>query len=404
MTTNTLDTALAGPLRLHTPRGLLRLVTEYFLWLPIGGLAALLWANLAPESYFAVTHRLAFPVNQIGMALFFALIAQEIIEAVLPGGMLHTWRRWLFPIVGAAGAAGGGAMVYLAYVQWKYELLLWEGWPVAVAIDLAFVYVLVRALFGRHPALPFALVVAVCANAAGAALLAAREPVIDPRPEHATLLAAALGIAWIMRLSRVTSVWAYLAVCGPIAWWALYRTGINPALSLVPIVPFLQHTARAGVLFEERPHSAHDSPRHLEHVLKYPIHVALFLFGLVNAGVLIRGYGTGTWAVLLASLVGKPLGLLGGVALATAIGLHWPKGLRWRDLVVVSLATSGGFATALFIATAVYPTGPALGELKLGVIGSGVGVLGALAAARWGRVRTRRAPRHHRHAHGHGRA
>ena len=39
------------------------------------------------------------------------------------------------------------------------------------------------------------------------------------------------------------------------------------------------------------------------------------------------------------------------------------------------MATSGGFATALFFATAVYPVGPLLGELKLGVIASGIGVV-----------------------------
>jgi hypothetical protein len=51
---------------------------------------------------------------------------------------------------------------------------------------------------------------------------------------------------------------------------------------------------------------------------------------------------------------------------------------------VVALATAGGFAFALFFATAVYPMGPILSELKLGAIVSGLGVpLTVLAAWRW---------------------
>ena len=34
-------------------------------------------------------------MNEVLMAFFFALIAQEIVEAVLPGGPFHSWRRWM---------------------------------------------------------------------------------------------------------------------------------------------------------------------------------------------------------------------------------------------------------------------------------------------------------------------
>ena len=47
----------------------------------------------------------------------------------------------------------------------------------------------------------------------------------------------------------------------------------------------------------------------------------LFLFGVVNAGVLLRGADTGTSAVLIAALLGRPLGVLGAVALGVALGL-----------------------------------------------------------------------------------
>jgi NhaA family Na+:H+ antiporter len=395
MTTDALKHQLTAALDRDWPRELLQFATDHFLLLPIGGLIALVWANTAPESYFSLAQELRFVVNDIGMALFFALIAQEIFEAVMPGGALHTWRRWTLPIIAAAGATGGSAAVYLAYVTGTHEVVLTAGWPVAAAIDLAFVYMLVKSIFPRHPAIPFVLLVATSANVFGVAAVASRAPFVDVQPAGAMWMIAAISIAFIMRIWKVRSFWPYLLVCGPLAWWALYFGGLNPALALVPIVFFVPHAPRSLTLFEDRPHSRHDSPRHLEHVLKYPVHIVLFLFGLVNAGVLISGYGTGTWALLTAALIGKPLGLLIATAAAVALGLHLPRGLHWADLGVISLATCGGFAFALFFAIAVYPLGPVVNELKIGAILSGVGVPLTIAVA-WLFGVGRFKPSHHR--------
>jgi NhaA family Na+:H+ antiporter len=365
-------------------KSLLRVTVDHFLLLPIGGLLALVWANAAPESYFSMTQPLAFWVNDVLMALFFALVAQEVYEEVMPGGALHSWRKWTLPVVAAAGSIAGAALVYLVYVNWQYELVLQDGWPIATAIDVAVVYVLVRSLFKRHAAVPFVLLVAVAANVVGLVAVASRQDLVDVQLGGVTILIVALGLAAVMRILKIKSFWPYLLVAGPLIWWSLYVVGINPALALVPIVPFMHHTPRPLIVFADPPHSAHQSKRHFEHVFRYPVHVALFLFGIVNAGVLLSGYGTGTWAVLAAALVGKPLGLMAGAWLGVAAGLHLPRGLHWRDLAVVGLATAGGFAFALFFATAVYPMGPILGELKLGAIVSGIGVpLTVLAAWRW---------------------
>ena len=80
---------------------------DHFLLLPIGGLVAIVWANTGPESYFTSAHNFAFVVNEVGMALFFALVAQEVVEEVIPGGALHTWRRWTLPPRSGAPARSG---------------------------------------------------------------------------------------------------------------------------------------------------------------------------------------------------------------------------------------------------------------------------------------------------------
>ena len=60
--------------------------------LPLGALIALVWANVAPESYFRFVYAIEFVINDIAMVFFFALIAKEVVEATAPGGVLHPWR------------------------------------------------------------------------------------------------------------------------------------------------------------------------------------------------------------------------------------------------------------------------------------------------------------------------
>jgi len=102
--------------------------------------------------------------------------------------------------------------------------------------------------------------------------------------------------------------------------------------------------------------------------------------------VILRGYGTGTWAILTAALVGRPLGILAGVGLALALGFHLPRRIGWRELLVIALATSSGFTFALFMATGLIATGPLLAELKLGALSTVVAALIAIGAARLLRV------------------
>jgi len=109
---------------------------------------------------------------------------------------------------------------------------------------------------------------------------------------------------------------------------------------LVPIVPFLPHAARDPGLFVESPND-HDTLNEFEHRLKRPVDVMLFFFGLVNAGVVFGNFGAGTWFVLIAILIGKPVGILGATALAWIAGLRLPAHVTWRDMTVVGIIAGG---------------------------------------------------------------
>ena len=72
--------------------------------------------------------------------------------------------------------------------------------------------------------------------------------------------------------------------------------------------------------------------------------------------------------------------------IAVAAGLHLPRHLGWREVLVIAFAISSGFSVALFFATGVLAPGPVLAQTKVGILGSAVGALIAVWVARALRV------------------
>jgi NhaA family Na+:H+ antiporter len=363
----------------RTGDSLVRFVIDRFLLLPIGAAVALVWSNSAPESYFTFAHQLRFLVNEVAMAFFLALIAQEVLEALMPGGALHTWRRWGMPLVAAAGGVLGAAGAYLGYIALSYEAALTPAWPVACAIDIAAGYYVLRAIWPRGPAAAFLLLLAAATDALGLLAVAPRSFATLLDPASLAMIALAIGLAAAMRYVDVRQFWPYLAICGSLSWVAFFRAGVHPALALVPIVPFLPREARPREVFAEVP--GDDDVHRAEHQWHEVVQVILFFFGLVNAGVLLRWYDTGTWAIMAGALVGRPLGILVAVAAGWSIGLKLPRHIGWRQMIVIALATSSGFTFALFFATSVLPAGPALAQLKIGALSTVVGAVFTIAVA-----------------------
>ena len=184
----------------------------------------------------------------------------------------------------------------------------------------------------KHPAIPFLLLLAIADDALGLLIIAAFYPAGPLRlVEFAGLLSAAMLIAWYLQRRRAMNFWPYVLISGTLSWIGFYRGGLHPALALVPIIPFLPHAGRDPGLFVEAP-SAHDTLNEFERWWKRPVDVLLFFFGLANAGVTVGNGGAGTWFVLSAILIGKPVGILAATALSDACRLQRPRGVTWRDL------------------------------------------------------------------------
>ena len=349
----------------------------------LGTLIALVWANVERESYVRLASRLHFIVNDIGMAFFFALATKEVVEATAPGGALHSPRRAAMPLVAAVGGMLGPALIFVTMTIVFDRPNLERGWAIPTATDIAFSYLAARMVFGaKHPAIPFLLLLAIADDALGLLIIAAFYPIGPLRMvDFAVFLGAGMLVAWWLQKRRVRSFWPYIVFGGLLSWLGFHRGGLHPALALVPIIPFLPHIARDPGLFVETPH-AHDTLNEFEHRFKRPVDVMLFFFGLVNAGVILRNFGAGTWFVLIAIMIGKPVGILVTSAAATLLGLRLPAAVTWRDMTVIGIVASIGFTVALFFATAAFPYGRLLDETKLGALLSFGAFFIGLAAAR----------------------
>lgn len=361
-----------------------RFIVDNSLLLLVGTAAAVAWANVNFNSYDAVAHPLHFWVNDVGMAFFFALAAKEVFEATLPGGPLASPRRALSPLAAAVGGMVAPALIYLGLSLARGPVELTRGWAIPCATDIAFSAMVARLVFPTsHPAIPFLLLLAIADDALGLVILAVFYPSGPLAPSWlAGLLSAALVTACWLRRRRTRSFWAYVVGPGALSWTALYLGGFHPALALVPIVPFMPHSAQDRGLFDPREESRSDTLNRFEHWWATPVQFVLLLFGFANAGVPFEQIGPGTYYVLAGLLLGKPIGILLFSNLARLVGASLPPGLRQGDLLVVGVAASVGFTVALFFATAAFPAGTALAEAKMGALLSFVAAPLALAVAR----------------------
>jgi len=315
---------------------------------------------------------IAFLINDILMAFFFAIAGKEVWEALLPGGPLSNPRKAATPLVATLGGMAGPAGLYILGCWLTGEMgTLGRGWAVPTATDIAFSYLVARLIFGpRHVAIPFLLLLAIADDAGGLIILAVFYPQGELAPVWLLATVGAIVIGLVMRRYKLKSFWWYLVIPGALSWVSFWQAGIHPALGLVPIIPTLPHAHTDLGLFMRSEMQRHDTLNEFEHWFKNPVELFLGLFGLVNAGVVFASAGTGTVLVLLGLLVGKPIGIF----LFTYIGakvfkLEMPKGMNFRHVFVLGAIAGIGFTVALFVSTAAFPDpGPVQDSVKMGAL------------------------------------
>jgi NhaA family Na+:H+ antiporter len=159
--------------------------------------------------------------------------------------------------------------------------------------------------------------------------------------------AATLLVAIAMNRAGVTRKSCYLLLA-VVLWVAVLKSGVHATLAGVLIALCIPMRDKQG----------HSPLRELEHDLHGPVAYAILpAFAFANAGLYLLDLSVAdiahpvTMGVLLGLVLGKPIGIVGFVAVAVAIGLaRLPKGVSWPQLLGVSFACGIGFTMSLFIA------------------------------------------------------
>ena len=396
-------------------------IQEYSLLLVMGAFGALIWANIDYDSYHHLVevvlvkdsyighlhdgHRtltLHYLINDVLMALFFAIAGKEVWEAIiLKNGSLRG-RKALTPLIATAGGLIGPIGIYLlgAFMLGKYAALA-NGWAIPIATDIAFSYLVARIVFGaRHPAVGFLLLLAIADDAAGLIILAVFFPSGDLALEWLLLSVAAAFAVYVLanRLPRMLDgtnearpythmaqklgFWPYL-IAGCASWYGFQQAGIHPALGLLPIIPTISHADITFGMFDAKKLEQHDLLNDIEHKMKVPVEFILLLFGFANAGVEFSSIGDATWLVLAGLIIGKPIGILvmGWIA-AKPLGLGMPEGMEIPQLFIIGCIAAIGFTVSLFISAVAFPPGEIQNAAKMGALFSFGAVFLSIAVGR----------------------
>ncbi len=366
-----------------------------------GAVAATLWVNLSPASYYDfIEMRLAdlslpswlaplpvslTPVLLVSdglMALFFFFVGKELWEAlILERGALTANRAYLplgLTLGGIAGAALGWVLL-ASVLQTAEEAGFGTGWPVPLGTDVVLGYLVGRWVFGPgHPALHLLLLLCIGTDLLALLVVGLAYPAVTLRLLWLVLpLVASLGV-WAIwgrrppdaaseRRKRATlALWPYV-VAGTLSWVGVVASGLPGALGLLPVIPAIAHADRAFGLFAEAEEFLHDPLNRLAHLLIKPLAVVLFLFGLTRGGVDFAAFAP-TTTILLGSLwIGRPIGMIcGGLAVALTWGLRLPPGVTVRDLIVIMLIMGAGFTVPLLALDTALPGGAMQEAARLG--------------------------------------
>jgi Na+/H+ antiporter NhaA len=372
-----------------------------------GAIAALVWANIG-SSYESVWHTtlsiriaggavsldLRHWVNNGLMTLFFFVVGLEA-RREFDLGDLRDRRRLVLPLL---AGVGGMAVPVALFVLIGGGHAAGGGWGVAMSTDTAFALGMLSLVGRRFPVSlrAFMLTVAVVDDLVAILVIA----IFFSGSISLVPLGVALG-AFVcigaLRLRGVQHGGPYLLL-GVVAWVAVLKTGIDPivvglALGLLTIAfpaqrADLERATDLFRVFREQPTSELErearlglrsaiSPNERLQQTFHPFtsYVVVPLFALANAGFpisgsfLVHAYGSDlTLGILIAYVLGKPLGICGVTALVTKLShgrVRPPVG--WASVLGGGTVAGIGFTVSLLIATLAFK-GTTLSEAKLGVL------------------------------------
>lgn len=386
--------------------------------------AALLWANLSPESYHHVWHLpfaltigswvgaadLHWFINDALMTIFFFNIGLEV-KGEIAYGELHDPKAASLPIIAAAGGMLFPALIYLALCPAGAG----HGWGIPTATDIAFVVGCMAILGKKVPhALRVMILTLAIADDIGAILVIA---IGYPSGDGINFAALGMGFALLALINvffRIGVRNMLLFVVIGVAVWAFFvKSGVHPTIAGVLLglsVPAKAVLAKGKLaqfagsiggklsgetkdrneqyeVFTMLKQGARESISMQERLFKPLVPWVNFfimpLFALSNAGVEIKLGGVEVpvmGAVALALVFGKPIGIFLFSLLSVKIGISKRPSYSWKILWGGGMLAGIGFTMALFVAGLAFDVGDRQDSAKLGIL------LGSFSAAILGTI------------------
>jgi Na+/H+ antiporter NhaA len=371
------------------------------------GVVALIWANVS-SSYDSLWHTtlkiqiagggvsmdLRHWINEGLMTLFFLVIGLEA-KRELDLGELRERRRLAVPVFAALGGFTVPIAIYLAFNAGRAG---GHGWGAAMSTDTAFARGVLALLTPRSATRlrVFMLTFSVVDD------LAALIVIATVYTKHVSVVALVVSIALFVAIlalryapfgRRAASIGLGIA-----AWVAMLKSGIDPVVSGLVIglatsayPPSREELERATALtrsFREQPtpELARSAQQSLisaispNERLQYDLHpwvsyAIVPLFALANTGVHLSGgllssavSSPITLGIVLAYLVGKPVGIYAGTWLATRPSLHGPRPPISGPIMAMGGTCAGvGFTVSILISSLAF-TSRRLDQAKLGAL------------------------------------
>jgi NhaA family Na+:H+ antiporter len=336
-------TTIAEALRNETVGGALMLAATVI---------ALIWANLAHDSYEAV---LTFHLGPLsvehwaadGLLTIFFFVAGLELKRELTIGSLSKPADALVPIVAAACGMLVPAAVYLA-INLPTAGGDPRGWAVPMATDIAFALAILALVGRRLPASlrAFLLTLAIVDDL-GAILVIAI--VFTEQVNFAWLGGAVACVAlwWLMQRQHNDRWWIYLPL-GILAWVCTYQSGVHATIAGVAI----------GLATRSQRQEGSTPVEEWEHAWR-PISsgFAVPLFALFAAGVVITPESLKAMlneplalGIILGLVAGKTIGIFGGAFLTAHLTrAELAPELRWAEVFSVAILGGVGFTVALLV-------------------------------------------------------
>jgi NhaA family Na+:H+ antiporter len=338
------------------------------------------------------------------MALFFLMIGLEIKREVLFGELSSPTKASL-PVI---AAIGGMIVPALFYFTFNTSGDVSNGFGIPMATDIAFALGILMLLGKRVPLqLKVFLVSLAVVDDLGAVMIIALFYTDNFQAIYLLYASGVMAVLFLLNSMGVKRLLPYLLL-GVLLWIFIHDSGMHATIAgvlLAMTIPsrskiedrhFLDSVKESTEIFDRHKgeelltHKQHyalekiadayekvQSPMvKLEHYL-HPLNAYFImpLFAFSNAGVVLSGgvgeYPTVALGILIGLLLGKPIGILGFVWLATKFNIaQLPEGMNFGQILSAGFLAGIGFTMSIFIAHLAFDNAAMIASAKISVLGT----------------------------------